>query len=140
MTEIVEATVGAVRHGHAVLLLKRRPDDRSFPGAWCFPGGRLDALPEGGFEPPLAALLREVEEEAGLRVQPGVFVGVFDSPWPARDRIYRIHCFLLTASDRAVRLSEEHTEACWIDAAAAAPAPLAGPVTAWLLAHVFPRG
>ncbi len=138
--EVVEAAVGAVRHQGHVLLLRRRPDDRSFPGAWCFPGGRLDLLPGGGFESATHALVREVLEEAGLSTEIHDFMGIFDSPWPARKRIYRIHCYLLGTTSRAVRLSEEHTEARWIGMRQAAPDPLAGPVTEWLLDQVFDVG
>lgn len=138
--EVVEATVGAVRHQGQVLLLKRRPDDRSFPGAWCFPGGRLDPLPGGGLESAPDALVREVLEEAGLVAQVHDFMGIFDSPWPARQRIYRIHCYLLATPHPGVRLSEEHTEACWLTPGAPPPTPLAGPVTRWLLDRIGPLG
>ena len=50
-----------VQHG-VVLLIERRRAGRRY---WVFPGGKL----ESG-ESPEAALVREVEEETGLRVRP----------------------------------------------------------------------
>ncbi len=48
--------------GLTVLLTERAPDLRHHPGQISFPGGRLEASDEG----PLAAALRETEEEIGL--------------------------------------------------------------------------
>lgn len=48
--------------GLTVLLTERAPDLRHHPGQISFPGGRLEAQDEG----PVAAALRETEEEIGL--------------------------------------------------------------------------
>lgn len=139
-TEVVEAVIGAVRSQGEVLLLRRRPHDRSYPNAWCFPGGRLDYVSGGGLELPTQALVREVFEEAGIIADVHDFMGFFDSPWPERNRIYRVHCYLLATRDRAVRLSDEHTAFCWVGKWDASPTPLAGPATEWLLRQVFEDG
>ncbi|MEZ4470576.1 MAG: NUDIX hydrolase [bacterium] len=137
---IIEACIGAIWHRDQVLLLRRRPDDRSFPGSWCFPGGRVDPHPDGGSEPPDVTVLREIQEETGIEARILRAVGAIDSPWPARGRVYRVHGFILEASVGRVRLSEEHTDARWITAAGEAPTPLAGVATGWLLGHLFPGG
>ena len=49
--------------GLEVLLLRRNPDARFMGGAWVFPGGAVD-----GDESHRVAAVREVEEEAGLRL------------------------------------------------------------------------
>lgn len=60
--------------GGASFLLCRRPIGmRRHPGQWALPGGRLD---EG--EEPLAAALRETEEELGLRLGAGDVIGWLD--------------------------------------------------------------
>lgn len=127
--EIVTATMAVLREGDSILMLKRRPDDRWFAGSWCFPGGRVD---EG--EDVSTALRREIREETGIE---GVEItddfGVMESPWPARGRLYRVHCFGGVVAGRAVRLSEEHSEARWIVSQADAPTRLAGRVTEYLL-------
>lgn len=46
------------------VLLQKRPDDsKNFPGYWTLPGGHVD---EG--EDVLTAIIREVEEETGIRI------------------------------------------------------------------------
>lgn len=132
--EIVWATVGVLRHEDAVLLLKRRADDRWFPGCWCFPGGRMDPG-----ETPEAGLLREIQEETGIAgIEPHRKFGVLDSPWPARGRLYRVHCFELYAPARGIRLSVEHGDARWVAQRVEVPTPLAGRITQQLLDLVLP--
>ena len=65
------ATVILLRGGEAtleVLLVRRNPAARFMGGAWVFPGGAVDRH-EGDGQPALrAAGIRELEEEAGIRL------------------------------------------------------------------------
>jgi 8-oxo-dGTP pyrophosphatase MutT (NUDIX family) len=65
------ATVILLRGGEEsleVLLVRRNPDARFMGGAWVFPGGAVDRH-EGDGQPALrAAGVRELEEEAGIRL------------------------------------------------------------------------
>jgi 8-oxo-dGTP pyrophosphatase MutT (NUDIX family) len=55
--------------GPEVLLLQRNPEARFMGGAWVFPGGAVHADDEtAGVPGPVAAALRETEEESGLRL------------------------------------------------------------------------
>jgi 8-oxo-dGTP pyrophosphatase MutT (NUDIX family) len=54
--------------GLEVLLLRRNPDARFMGGAWVFPGGAVDAHEGEGDASHRIAAVREVEEEAGLRL------------------------------------------------------------------------
>ncbi|MEP7350559.1 MAG: (deoxy)nucleoside triphosphate pyrophosphohydrolase [Sphingorhabdus sp.] len=47
------------------ILLQKRPDDRPMAGLWEFPGGKVEAG-----ESPESALVRELEEELGVVVDP----------------------------------------------------------------------
>jgi 8-oxo-dGTP pyrophosphatase MutT (NUDIX family) len=51
-----------------VLLLRRNPGSRFMGGAWVFPGGAVDAHEGAGDSAHRLAAVREVEEEAGLRL------------------------------------------------------------------------
>lgn len=52
--------------GLEVLLVQRNPVQRFMGGAWVFPGGAVHEDEDGG--DPAAAALRELEEEAGMRL------------------------------------------------------------------------
>jgi len=68
------ATVIVLRGGQdalEVLLVKRNPDTRFMGGAWVFPGGAVDREEGEGDGALRAAAVREVEEEAGIRLPAG---------------------------------------------------------------------
>ena len=64
------AAYALLRRGHEVLLT-RMSDHTRIPGRWPLPGGGIDHGEE-----PRAALVREVYEETGLHVEPGVLADV----------------------------------------------------------------
>lgn len=75
------ATVAPLRdgpHGLEVLLLQRSPALVFAPGAWVFPGGRIDPADHlhGADLAPRLAAVREAAEEAGLLLDPGALVEV----------------------------------------------------------------
>lgn len=83
-----------------ILMLKRSDTDKSFPGTWCLPGGRVD---EGeSFE---EACVREVKEETNLDVinKPSLF-GVYEGEFD-----FKIQAFIVEVKGK-VSLSHEHSE------------------------------
>jgi 8-oxo-dGTP pyrophosphatase MutT (NUDIX family) len=54
--------------GPEVLLVQRTPKARFMGGAWVFPGGAVDRAEGSGREALEAAALRELQEEAGVRL------------------------------------------------------------------------
>lgn len=65
------ATVIVLRGGASkleVLLVKRNPEARFMGGAWVFPGGAVNRGDGHGDEALRAAAVREVQEEAGIRI------------------------------------------------------------------------
>jgi 8-oxo-dGTP pyrophosphatase MutT (NUDIX family) len=137
---LVAASVALVLWDDRTLVLRRRPDERSFAHRWCLPGGRI----EPG-ESPLEAAVRETAEETGLRVAVHDALGPRVVSLHDRPIDFEIHRFVARAAHDRVLLSEEHVAARWLTRVEAArahdllPSGLAGEVTTELLAH-FARG
>ena len=105
--EIRTALKGIVRRGERILVLRRSDSDEIGPGTWEFPGGKIrfgEELEE--------ALLREIEEESGLAVEPGelLYATTFH-PAPHRQIVLLSYACYWTGGE--VALSEEHQEARW---------------------------
>lgn len=110
-------SAGAIVHrdaGREILLLRRRDDETSFPGA--------ESLPSGGVEPGetlLGGLAREMHEEIGipmgapLRLEPFVTWFDYDSRHGERKRQFT---FARPHDGTPVRLSQEHTDFRWFPA------------------------
>jgi 8-oxo-dGTP pyrophosphatase MutT (NUDIX family) len=85
--------------GPEVLLVQRNPDSRFMGGAWVFPGGAV-GREEGDGEPARrAAAIRELEEEAGVRIEQADGLATF-SRWitPAQVKIRFDTWFFVAAS------------------------------------------
>jgi 8-oxo-dGTP pyrophosphatase MutT (NUDIX family) len=120
------ATVIVLRGGGSgleVLLVKRNPAARFMGGAWVFPGGAVDASEGDDDAAHRLAGVREVEEEAGIRL-PDPAALVRFSRWitPPEVRIrYDTHFFLAAAPDgqRARPDGGETVDARWYTPAGA---------------------
>jgi 8-oxo-dGTP pyrophosphatase MutT (NUDIX family) len=98
------ATVIVLRGGTGgleVLLVKRNPAARFMGGAWVFPGGAVDAGDGDDTRAHRAAAVREVHEEAGLRLaDPGALVRFSRWITPAEVKIrFDTHFFLAPAPE-----------------------------------------
>lgn len=133
---MVTASVALVVCGDRTLVLRRRPNERSFANRWCLPGGRL----EPG-ESPLDAVLRETAEETGLAVRVQAALGPRLVSLEGRPITFKIHRFVTHCDCDRVVLSAEHVDARWLTRPEASkahellPCGLAGEVTAELLAR-----
>jgi 8-oxo-dGTP diphosphatase len=107
------------RRGDRVLMLRRSAGD-SLGGYLEFPGGKVDRLDDGRLEGPVAALRRELREEAGVEfAQRPRLVARARRVSPKGKRVSELlYEAELAAGD--VRLSHEHDEWMWH--------PLGGPV------------
>jgi 8-oxo-dGTP diphosphatase len=67
-----------------------RTDDGVYHGLLEFPGGGIEAN-----ETPLEAVIREVEEEVGIKVSPheGKFMGTYVNDLPGRSILLYVHLF-----------------------------------------------
>jgi 8-oxo-dGTP pyrophosphatase MutT (NUDIX family) len=114
--------------GVETLLLRRNPDLPVMGGVWVFPGGRVDpadraatAEPGDSYEAARLAAVREAEEEAALRVDPGTLVGL--SHWtPPQDYHHQLATwfFVARAPSGTVRVDRrEIAEHIWLTPAEA---------------------
>jgi 8-oxo-dGTP diphosphatase len=100
------SAVTVVWKGEKVLLLKRGLTDPWMPRRWCFPGGGVDPG-EGPFE----GALRELYEEAGLRLQEGDIVPLGVEQMDTTT----VYIFGARAPRSPVRLLDgEHSEFRWV--------------------------
>jgi 8-oxo-dGTP pyrophosphatase MutT (NUDIX family) len=115
------ATVILLRGGEEaleVLLVRRNPDARFMGGAWVFPGGAVDRH-EGDGQPALrAAGVRELEEEAGIRLDDAATLVPF-SRWitPAEVKIrFDTWFYLAPAPPDATPTPDgsEIVDSCWL--------------------------
>ena len=120
-----------------MLLARRSPDRVFYPGVWDVVGGHCEAG-----ETPGEALVREVEEEIGVR--PSMFreVAVLPEPRPEQHGEARYHIFLVTAwSGGEPRLGgSEHSELRWVSLESALSLPLAHPGYGRLFSLELGRG
>ena len=88
----VRAVVAAIIERNAKVLICRRTAAQPHPLKWEFPGGKV----EPG-EDPAAALVRELEEELGIRADVGGELARYPFAYPGRNPIllifYRIASF-----------------------------------------------
>jgi 8-oxo-dGTP diphosphatase len=95
------------REDGCVLLLRRSATNKNFTGLWEWPGGKLD--PGETFA---EALLREVDEECGLRVDLFAPVGVSSFEMSAMRVV--LLCMDAGLAGGEVRLSHEHDAHVWV--------------------------
>jgi 8-oxo-dGTP diphosphatase len=110
--------VGAVvTDGYGRLLLIQRGHE---PGAglWSLPGGRI----EPG-ETAAEALVREMEEETGLTVEPGRLIGQVERPGLAGD-VFDISDYAASVTGGTLRPGDDAADARWVNPAELAVLPI----------------
>ena len=98
---IVEVAAGLIFRDGLLLIARRHPDSH-LGGLWEFPGGKREAGET--FE---QALVRELNEELGARVEVGELVEAVTHRYPAKTVRIQFHlCSLVQGEPRAVECSE----------------------------------
>jgi 8-oxo-dGTP diphosphatase len=102
------STKGVIRNESGeVFVLQRSFASKGNGGKWEFPGGKSDAG-----ESIAQTLEREVNEETGLHITPGIVLGCTESVLNDRRIIYIfLEAFV---SGAEIRLSDEHNDCAWV--------------------------
>jgi len=108
---IVEVVAAVIRRGNTVLLASR-PADKP-PAGWEFPGGKV----EPG-ETPGAALIREIDEELGVRVIPGAELETL------RTGRVNLHFIAAEMPEGEIPTPKEHQQVFWVRLTAMPPEQL----------------
>ena len=104
-------------------LLARRSDERTFyPGVWDVVGGHCE-----GDETPVDTLIRELEEEVGVKACVFEEIAVLEEPRPVEHGEAQYHVFIVTAwaGGEPRLLNAEHSELRWLSLDHALALPLA---------------
>ncbi|HJV24307.1 MAG TPA: Nudix family hydrolase [Aromatoleum sp.] len=123
MKKRVDVAAGVIVRPDGRFLLGQRAPDTFYPGYWEFPGGKVEAG-----ESPAGALVRELDEELGIRVGK-----VY--PWVTREHLYehahvRLHFFEVAEWEGTVN-DHVHSALSWelVDRPAVGPMlPANGPI------------
>ncbi|HTN55769.1 MAG TPA: NUDIX hydrolase, partial [Microbacterium sp.] len=99
-------------------LMLRRPQSGAFPGAWVFPGGRVDLVDGAGAateeDAARAAAVRETHEEAGIRIRDLAVLSCWSPPAETPVK-FRTWFFLARDRGEEVRINPgEIEEAAWL--------------------------
>jgi len=116
----VTATGLIARDGR--VLLGKRTSTTRFAGMWDAFGGHLVPCEE-----PATALVRELEEELGIRVSRLRFLGIYEDLDPTSKEVFRHYLFFVTRWQGEPRIAnQEHSEIRWFTPEEAEALNLAG--------------
>lgn len=106
----IVAVNAMVRKNGRYLVLKRSEQEKAFPGAWCFPGGKIE-----GNDTVEKTLSNELIEEAGLALT-SVGLMVRDTAFVRPDnQTVKVFTYLCDVKDGGIVLEHgSFTEAKWI--------------------------
>lgn len=107
MKKIIEVVGAILENSNGEIFCAMRPKDKTFPGMWEFPGGKIE---EG--EEPKRALEREIKEELNIDIRADK---LFDEVEKEYDKfIIKLSCYNCTVLDFSEFILVEHQEFKWI--------------------------
>ena len=127
--KLVIVAAGALIDGDGRVLICQRPQDKALAGLWEFPGGKLEAG-----ESPEDCLIRELEEELGIRAKRDCLAPFVFASHAYDDFQLLMPLFLLRRWDGEVE-RREHQALAWVKPARLFDYPMPPadePLCAWL--------
>ncbi len=95
--------------GHLLILQLPKEYDESAANTWTLPGGKLEPTDD-----PAAGLMREIEEETGLKPSLPVLCGLARWTTRASKKLGIFYRTTITGNKPALTLSGEHQRAVWV--------------------------
>ncbi|QDK45288.1 (deoxy)nucleoside triphosphate pyrophosphohydrolase [Bdellovibrio sp. ZAP7] len=105
---VVAAVIRKENDSDKRILLVRRGPEQSGAGFWEFPGGKVEPS-----ESPEQALRREIDEELGIAITVGKFIGEQDFAYPSKTIRLRVYEALTMSSEIILT---EHDAMKWLKA------------------------
>ena len=127
--KLVIVAAGALIDGDGRVLICQRPQGKALAGLWEFPGGKLEAG-----ESPEGCLIRELEEELGIRAKRDCLAPFVFASHAYDDFQLLMPLFLLRRWDGEVE-RREHQALAWVKPARLFDYPMPPadePLCAWL--------
>jgi 8-oxo-dGTP diphosphatase len=100
------SVAGIAVEGRKIFIARRKPGG-DLGGKWEFPGGKTE---QG--ETDVAALIREFQEEFGIHIQTGPFLG--SASFEHHNRTYLLRAYLISFTEKEFSLAE-HSEWRWAE-------------------------
>lgn len=107
MKKIIEVVGAILENSNGDIFCAMRPKDKTFPGMWEFPGGKIE---EG--EEPKRALEREIKEELNIDIRADRFFDVVQKGYD--EFIIKLSTYSCTVLDFSEFKLVEHQEFKWI--------------------------
>ncbi len=104
---MIEVAIGIVLNQKQEVCLSKRQKHQVYAGFWEFPGGKCLA-----HEAPYDALVREIYEEIGIKVQKAQLIDTIEHHYD--HGAVRLHFYLVESYSGVVN-SKEGQALCWVD-------------------------
>lgn len=105
---IIHVAVAVIKDEQDRLLITQRAKDIPHGGLWEFPGGKVEPK-----ETPYEALIREISEEVGLKIEQAEFLGEIYHTYP--EKSVCLHIFQVLQHQGEAQCCDGQLDLCWVE-------------------------